>query len=300
MEIKINGVDIYKEVSVNRCILEQFFGKFEDKLSIRFNDSKMMWHDWGLEAGDSIDVTECGVRSGKMVVRSVSLSNGFCEVEAGSSVFTSSDPQQYIYRDATLSGIVESIAGRQGLKLSIQSKINQSYPYLCQRNESDFQFLERIFRLEGLCFLVFDGRLVVYIEREFEAASPVYSIEIDADAIFSMSKSRAIKECITTNGSAEGSFSVDSGFGRVRESVVCDADESELSRYAQNILRSMNRDSKVVKYATKHLISDLSPGSMVKISGGAKEFDGPFFVTKTRHDFFKNESEFSARAPLNY
>ena len=58
MNLYYNGVDIYRDVSVNYCVHEMFAEKQADTLVIRFNDTKGTWSKWQPAEGDTVQFKE--------------------------------------------------------------------------------------------------------------------------------------------------------------------------------------------------------------------------------------------------
>lgn len=68
IQVKFRGVDISKEVSINRCYHDMYCEGRSDTLHIRFNDSQNQWDRWQPKVGDEISVLYGSIGTGKMFV----------------------------------------------------------------------------------------------------------------------------------------------------------------------------------------------------------------------------------------
>lgn len=305
MQIIYQGKDIYPDISVKACEHEMYADSQADSLTIRFNDTSHQWDGWSVEQESTIEVIEGAARTGKMYIYDVTPKNGTYTLKAFSIPPTSKNRTSKSWEMVYFRQICKEIAERHGLDYEEHGVTDQLYAYVMQDNLPDFVFLDRRCKLEGCAFLVFDGKLVVYSEKEIEATSPQMLLQLNTDAKFTYSDNTAksYKAAEIVNGSRTGTYSAasESGSRILHKNITTPMSSAgEANRFAQNLLRLENKNQRTgtIEWDIQR---DLAPGSMLQLKTyGVKSWDGYAFIYRLRHDYVAERSKIFIRKPLNY
>lgn len=305
MEIIYQGKDIYPDISVKSCEHEMHAESQADSLVLRFNDTSHQWDSWSVEQESTIEVIEGAARTGKMYIYDVTPQNGVYTLKAFSIPPTSKNRTSKSWEMVYFRQLCREIAQRHGLDYEEHGVTDQLYYYVAQNNEPDFVFLDKRCKLEGCSFLVFDGKLVVYGEKELEATSPQMLLQLDTTAKFSYSDNTAksYKSAEIVNGTRVGKYSAatESGSRILHKNITIPMQtEGEANRFAQNLLRLENKNQKTGAIDWD-IQRELAPGSMLQLKTfGVKNWDGYVFVYRLRHDYVAEKSKIFIRKPLSY
>lgn len=305
MEIIYQGKDIYPDISVKSCEHEMHAESQADSLVLRFNDTSHQWDSWSVEQESIIEVIEGAARTGKMYIYDVTPQNGVYTLKAFSIPPTSKNRTSKSWEMVYFRQLCREIAQRHGLGYEEHGVTDQLYYYVAQNNEPDFVFLDKRCKLEGCSFLVFDGKLVVYGEKDLEATSPQMLLQLDTTAKFSYSDNTAksYKTAEIVNGTRVGKYSAatESGSRILHKNITIPMQtEGEANRFAQNLLRLENKNQKTGAIDWD-IQRELAPGSMLQLKTfGVKNWDGYVFVYRLRHDYVAEKSKIFIRKPLNY
>ena len=153
--------------------------------------------------------------------------------------------------------------------------------------------------------MVFDGKLVVYGEKDLEATSPQMLLELNTDAKFSYSDNTAksYKAAEIVNGTRVGKYSAatESGSRVLHKNITIPMqNQVEANRFAQNLLRLENKNQKTGTIDWD-IQRELAPGSMLQLKTfGVKNWDGYVFVYRLRHDYVAEKSKIFVRKALSY
>lgn len=305
MEIIYQGKDIYPDISVKACEHEMHAESQADSLVLRFNDTSHQWDSWSVEQESTIEVIEGAARTGKMYIYDVKPENGVYTLKAFSIPPTSKNRTSKSWEMVYFRQLCKEIADRHGLDYEEHGVTDRLYLYAVQNNEPDFVFLDKRCKLEGCSFLVFDGKLVVYGEREIEATSPQMLLQLNTDAKFTYSDNTAksYKSAEIVNGTRTGTYSAatQSGSRVLHKNITTPMySDGEAARFAQNLLRLENKNQQTGTIDWD-IQRDLAPGSMLQLKTfGVKSWDGYAFVYRIRHDYMAEKSKIFVRKPLNY
>ena len=305
MEIIYQGKDIYPDISVKACEHEMHAESQADSLVLRFNDTSHQWDGWSVEQESTIEVIEGAARTGKMYIYDVKPENGVYTLKAFSIPPTSKNRTSKSWEMVYFRQLCKEIADRHGLDYEEHGVTDRLYLYVVQNNEPDFVFLDKRCKLEGCSFLVFDGKLVVYGEREIEATSPQMLLQLNTDAKFTYSDNTAksYKAAEIVNGTRTGTYSAatQSGSRVLHKNITTPMySDGEAARFAQNLLRLENKNQQTGTIDWD-IQRDLAPGSMLQLKTfGVKSWDGYAFVYRIRHDYMAEKSKIFVRKPLKY
>lgn len=305
MQIIYQGKDIYPDISVKACEHDMYAESQADSLVLRFNDTSHLWDSWSVEQESTIEVIEGTARTGKMYIYDVTPQNGVYTLKAFSIPPTSKNRTSKSWEKVHFRQLCKEIAQRHGLDYEEHGVTDQLYNYVTQNNLPDFVFLEQRCKLEGCSFLVFDGKLVVYSEKEIEATSPQMLLELNTDATFNYSDNTAksYKSAEIVNGTRVGTYSAasESGSRIFHKNITIPMNSAaEANRFAKNLLRMENKNQRtgVIEWDIQR---DLAPGSMLQLKTfGAKSWDGYAFVSRIRHNYLTEKSKIFIRKPLSY
>lgn len=305
MQIIYKGKDIYPDISVKACEHDMYAESQADSLVLRFNDTSHQWDGWSVEQEDTIEVIEGAATTGKMYIYDVTPQNGVYTLKAFSIPPTSKNRTSKSWEKVFFRQLCKEIAERHGLAYEEYGITDQIYNYVVQNNLPDFVFLEQRCKLEGCSFLVFDGKLVVYNEREMEATSPQMLLELNTDAEFSYSDNTAksYKAAEIVNSARVGKYSAatQSGSRILHKNITIPMHSAaEANRFAKNLLRMENKKQQTGIIA-RDIQRELAPGSMLQVkTHGVKSWDGYAFVYRIRHDYLAEKSKIFIRKPLKY
>lgn len=303
MKIIYEGVDIYPEVSVNRCFHDMYGEQQSDELLLKLNDTRQLWDTWAPKQGDTIAIEDGAAKTGAMFVESVVPESGIITLRAYSMPQSVKDKRSKSWEKVKFLQLAQEIADRHGLTLDTYGVTDQTYDYVEQNNLPDFAFFQQRCTLEGVAFLVYDGKLVVYDEVSMESGTPAGSITITTadDFEYRDEAVNAYGSAEIVNGGLTGTFVAPAGTGKVLRKIIPIrmSDQTEADRFAKNILRDANKNATTgVLWATS-LLRNYAAGSVVSMATeGVRSWDGPAFISRIRHDYVKARSKLYLRKPL--
>lgn len=296
------GKDIYGDVSVNYCVHEMFAEKQADSLVIRFNDTKGVWSKWAPAAGDVVTFEEGASKTGKMFIHSTRPENGLYTVRALSMPLSGKIRKSKSWEGVRFLQLASEIAGSHGLTFENYGCKDELYPYLAQKNETDFALFSRVCTLEGCQMIIYDGKLIAYNEAYIESQPVAGDLEIGDDGNFSYVNDTAslYGSAEITGGSCSGSFSVANGSERVLRpsGEISVTSNAEALRFAKGLLRNANKWTQRGTFS-RSLMTGYAAASLLRIkTTKASAWDGTIFVNKIRHDYVANATIFYFRKPL--
>lgn len=306
MKVIYKGTNIFPETSVNSCYHTMHAEKQADELLLRLNDVEQVWDDWSPKKGDEVQVEDGHAKTGKMYLDSVTYQSGLVTLRALSMPQNVHDKRSKSWEDVKLSQLLDEVASNHGLTVDKHDVEDRDYKYVQQNNESDFDFLYRRCSQEGIAFLVYDSKLVVYSEKAVESNTSTETLTITPayKYFYTDDADNAYKKCEVTNGSVTGQFEAPTGDeSKVLHRVIPHniTDVSEANRIAQNLLREANKNATRLIVYTDYMARNVAAGGTVTLkTKGAKSWDGPAFVTDVRHDYVYTRSKIWLRKPLEY
>lgn len=302
MKVIYEGVDIYPDISVNRCYHTMFAEKNSDELLLRLNDTRQLWQRWNPKKGDKVAVEDGNAKSGTMFVDSVTPSSGFLTLRAYSMPPTVKDKRSKSWEQVKFLQLVNEIAETHGLTVVPYGVTDQTYNFVTQNNEPDFDFLYKRCILEGVAFLVFDEQIILYSQSAQEGMQAGTELKITNayDFEYKDNGDKSYGSCEVKNGSTVGTFSSDAGKKALKTVLpLAMSSEEEANRFAKNLLRDANKNMTTATIYTEYMARDIAPGSNVTLNTeGASGWDGKAFVTQVRHDYVKTKSKIWLRKPL--
>ena len=303
MKVIYNGKDIYPDISVSECYVDSYAEKHTDEILLRLNDTAKLWDIWAPKKGDEIAVENGNVKSGTMFVESITPEAGIVTLRAFSIPQSLRDKTDKSWEKIQFTQLAAEIADKHGLTLELYDVTDQRYDYVEQRKTPDITFLQGRCELEGLAFLVYDKKLVIYSEAEMEHKETIDTLEITAADHFEYRNQDAAHfgEAEIVNGAIRGTFKAPSGGDKLLRKTlkVKLSGTPEADRFAKNLLRLNNKYSAVATLWAGGLLQNYAAGSVVNIkTDSARSWDGPAFITHIRHDIVKGKSKVEFRKPL--
>lgn len=303
MKVIYEGVDIYPEISVNRCFHDMYGEKQSDELLLRLNDTRQLWDIWNPKKGDTIAVEDGAAKTGKMFVESVIPESGLITLRAYSMPQSVKDKRSKSWEKVRFLQLAREIADRHGLTLETYGITDQIYDYVEQNNLPDFAFFQNRCVLESAAFLVYDGKLVVYDEAYMESQAPTDTITITPASEFEYRDqgSDAYGSAEIVNGGLTGTFSAPAGGDKTFHKIVSIrmSSQSEANRFAKGILRDTNKNAAAGTLWSGELLRNYAAGSVVNLTTeSVPSWNGPAFISRIRHDYVKTRSKLYLRKPL--
>jgi hypothetical protein len=276
--------------------------RHSDELLLRLNDTRQLWQRWNPKKGDKIKVEDGNAKTGTMFIDSVTPSSGFLTLRAYSMPPTVKDKRSKSWEQVKFLQLVNEIAETHGLTVLTYGLQDQTYKFVTQNNEPDFDFLYKRCILEGVAFLVFDEQIILYSQSAQEGMQAGTELKITNgyDFEYKDNGDKAFGSCEVKNGSTVGTFSSDAGKKALKTVLpLAMSSEEEANRFAKNLLRDANKNMTTATIYTEYMARDIAPGSNVTLNTeGASGWDGKAFVTQVRHDYVKTKSKIWLRKPL--
>ena len=295
MRILYNGVDIYKDVSLNYAVHEMNAEKQADTLVLRFNDPRGVWSKWNPQPGDKIAFEHEAAKTGAMFIHQMRPENGLYTVRAMAMPVSCKEKRSKSWAAVHFFQLGTEIAGRHGLTLKVYGVTDQVYPYMAQTNETDFAFFSRLCALEGCQMVIYDGNLIVYNEAFIEQQAPTGELQIGEAGLFNYTDARdlAYGSAEVTSGSVSGSFADPNATSTkiLRPAVPIRLNNAaEAARFAKGLLREANKNGQTGSF-TEELMTGYAAVSIMSLrTTKASAWDGKIFLTKVRHDYVANKS----------
>ena len=295
LKILYNNKDITDDISVSSCIHDMYACSQADTLTIKFNDSKKLWDGWKPSKEDVISVSYGIAKTGAMYIDSVVPENGLMTLRASSIPPSAMNKTDKSWENVHLLQLAKEIASRHGLEFEEYDVADKIYNYVRQPNIPDFEFLQQRCNLEGLAFLVYDKKLVLYDEAKLETAKPVKEVKVTSENDFSYTDSsqNGYGQAIVTNGNLTGNYTSKSGLKNALNQTISIviSGQAEADRFAKGLLRQANKN--LTKGVFKlPLMREFSAGSVMEITTtGADTWNGNGFVSHIRQDYINSTSK---------
>lgn len=295
LKVLYNGKNITDDISVSSCIHDMFACSQADTLTIKFNDSKRLWDGWKPTKEDVISVSYGIAKTGAMFINSVVPENGLMTLRASSIPPTAMNKTDKSWENVHLLQLAQEIASRHGLGFESYDVADKIYSYVRQPNIPDFEFLQQRCNLEGLAFVVYDKKLVLYDEEKLETAEPVKEVKITTENDFNYTDSsqNGYGKLKVTNGDLTGNYTSENGLTNSLTKTISTSisGQEEADRFAKGLLRQENKN--LTKGIFKlPLMREFSAGSVMKIkTSGASTWNGNGFVSHIRQDYVKSISK---------
>lgn len=319
MNIVYNGIDIYDDTDLIYCVYETYSERQADTLTLRFKDENGAWSRWNPQTDDKVQLIEGSCDTGIMFTHSTASENDVFTIRSLSLPQSKSMAMTQAWEGVRLLQIGNLIAQKHGLTFKNFGCKDQVYPYLKQENENDFSFYSGLCTLEGFQMIVYNEQLIVYDETEKDSGMPEYSLDIiDNNAFVYNKMSSKYRCCEVSAGGYCGKYDIgDTGGLILRPNSISDAEvrvpglmlskkraniqctsNSEASRFAKGLLRSVNKYSYIGRFTTD-LMTGYAAASVISITNTLANLQNePVFIYKVRHDFVNAKSTFYFRKVL--
>lgn len=298
-----NDKDITADISVHACTYEMHADGQADCLDIDFADTKKQWSNWKPgDNKDTIRLTDGAADTGKMYIDSLKPENGNYRLTAYSTPKSAFSVKSRSFSDLSLLQLAGKIAEEHGLEARSYSAPETRVAYVQQRGQNDLAFLNAQCRRAGAAFVIFDGAICLYSQKDMEGRDAVRTLEPDATDDFTVSDDLqgAYSRCELSNGTHVGT-ATDSSVtsGKVyRESVTAAwTSVADANAAASAKLRELNRGTRTAELTTSTM-RGLAAGSVVRLV--CKGWLGNAFIFRIRHDLAAKKSHIWLRKPLNY
>lgn len=301
MKVIYEGVDIYPDISVNRCFHTMYCEQHADEVLLRLNDTRQLWQKWNPAKGDKLSIEDGNAKSGELYIESITPESGLITLRALSMPQDIRDRNSKSWEQVKFLQLVEEVAGNHGLTVETYGVEDQTYNFVTQNNEADFAFLSKRCALEGVAFIIYDGRLILYSQSYIEQQASAMNLNITVGYNFEYKdgSDKMFGSCEVKNGSTVGTYSA--GEGKALKTVLplAISSQEEADRFAKNLLRDANKNMTEAVVYTDYMERNLAPGAVVTLNTeGASGWNGPAFVTRVRHDYVKTKSKIWLRKPL--
>lgn len=301
MKVIYEGKDIYPDISVSRCFHTMYAEGHADELFLRLNDTRQLWQKWNPKKGDKIAVEDGAAKSGTMFIESIVPTSGAITLKALSMPQGVKERNSKSWEQVKFLQLVNEVAEAHSLTVETYGVDDATYSFVSQNNEPDFTFLAKRCELEGVAFIVYDEKLILYSQPFMEKQAPAMTMNITVgyDFEYKDNADRAFGSCEVKNGSIVGTFTA--GEGKALKTVLplAMSSKEEADRFAKNILRDANKNMTTAIIYTDYMERNIAPGAVVTLkTEGAAGWDGPAFVTAVRHDYVFTKSKLWLRKPL--
>ena len=277
---------------------------FIDEISLTIQNRTKKWmFDWFPQKGDIITAKiithdwlgdlDCG----EFVVDDIDYSGyplvmNLKALSIPMSVDFSDNKKSDTWNKATLSEIVQSVGGKNGIPVEYDANYNPVIEFVSQTKESDKNFLHKELKKYGLTLKLFSNKIVVYDMSDSEKESP--TLTITENDILSFAAHTTIAN--TSYSSADVKYTDKSGELLTYTKEVENDSNSEDKKYTHNVqVRSVEEAERVAtsvlreKNMTETTFNFNMPGDPRFISGmtydvsGFGRFDGVYLIDKATH-----------------
>lgn len=300
LALKYEGVDITSRVNISQCVHDMYCERHADTLLLKFSNSEGLWDKWKPKSGDTLEIEDNNVRSGKMFVKKIEPMTGFFVLKASSIPISADAEHSKSWEKVTKLQLAKDLAHKHGLLLKVYGVEDRKFSYLQQSKEKDFVFFENLCVLEGDAFLIYDGCLILYNEKYMETMSSNRTLKITGENEFHYEEEMEYSGCTIMNESKSFTYMKDNEYWYVAEKKVQIYIESDgdAERYSKNMLRYLNKEKRKGYFYTTPLAKDYAAGSVINIKTvDAGSYDGPVFITHIRHDYKNGKSKIFFRKP---
>lgn len=302
MVLEYEGVDITPSVSVDTSWHWMYGEGHADVLTLRCADTKSLWDSWGPKKGDRIKVSDGAATTGDMWVDEVKPKSSLIEIHAMSIPDGASQERHArSWEHVRLSQLLQEVCNDQSLGYETYGLTDRVYSYVEQGGVPDLEFLARRCAYEGLAFLVYDGKLVVYDMRELESQTPDATITIAPGIDFDLDADddRRYGSCTVTDGTVRATYEAFDGKNleiRLGDRI---SDQAEGERFAQHLLHFKNRSARTISITTETFLRQYSAGSVFNLeSTSAASWNGPAFIDRMFHDYVNRRSRLWAHQSI--
>ena len=287
MELKYNDTDITDMTRVRRIEVTQYLCDHLDTMTISFDNSTELWTGWAPQIGDKIRVTEGYADSGNLYVTNI-RPEGDAMILDCVAVKKVHAGHVHQWKNISFKQMIQHLADDNGLKVAYYGVEDQKYSGAIQSGENDYKFINELCRLEGCVYTIFDGQIKIISNEYIKSLST-------ADFTFNSNTGRYYDNdyytgCEVTDGKTIGKAGNDSGdvgFFQTKKKLES---IGEANRFATNMLEYLNRGCKGGSAMTDALITELMPGSKIKLTCSYWT-DQPVVIYRVWHDYLKEKTK---------
>lgn len=303
MTIKLNSVDITDKLELSTCNLYDRLGGMADNLKISFPyGSEITFNKF-----DVLEITADQYKTGQMYIVSCNgtNNNSVCVINALSYLPSYKNKRSRLLSNITLFQVINDVANSYGLKPKIYDVTNYNYASICQLNETDLQFLNRICQREGYSVKLDDGCLIVFndysLENNYEDAKITKAdvSSFDFKRIENGLRSMTVRHYSVGKRELIKYTATDDSFGGGAETAtefLTGIDEAE--RFAKGYLRAKNNTA-LTGSITMEFNTALSAGTTITLTD-FEDYDGRYIIYELRHDVINHKTHLKIRKTLNY
>jgi len=302
-KILLNGSDITSKMELSGCNLYDRLGGSKDNLKMQFPyDCEVT-----LNKNDELEIIADRYSTGKMYIIGCDgvNNNTSCLINAVSCKSTSKEKRSRILTNVTLHQIINDVAKKCGLSVELYDVSNFTYKSVCQLNETDLQFLNRLCLREGYSVKIDNGKLVVFndysLENNYEPLKLEKAQGSEANFVRTENGCRSVTvRCYDIENHKLISYTaidetVDGGSETIIETVTS---IGEAERFAKGYLRS--RNNMLLTGNIKIPFNDeISAGTVLDIAD-YDDYNGKYIVYEVIHDIVNENTYLYFRKTLDY
>lgn len=292
MKIKYNETDISEKVDVKVCIHEEYAEEKADYLRIVFDETSKSWDNWQAEAGDTISIEKDGVSTGILYVKKVIPQSDNFTIKANAMPLGSNNVNNKSWENATFELIGRDIAQRNNLTYRGYGYTNHIYSYVTQSNEKDLLFFERLCVQEGCAMIIHNNSLVVYSEKYIEELENIIELTVSTATQPKFKNKAKFGACTVTNGTYTATYKESDWKEYMKAINFAIASDGEALRFAQNILKYINKKTTTGSAIFDGLLPEIAAASLVYINNEVEPYlSGKAFVTRIRRNYINETSK---------
>lgn len=310
--IKLNVDKLINKISRARVYLsggDAYMNTFEESENINFNPGKTVELRFGYEQDNKV------VFKGIIEKLGISLKDGFASKPWMSllvidcvdiAIKLTNSYTSDIYEKKKDSQIFSTLIRKvSGLKSTISST-SVTHPFLPKYNSSDWDFIINRCKINGLVVLnsdneikisepkksvskpeltITNGLSTINFDAHIDSSSQLSSLTFDSWDYFNNknNKNKAIEPSLTANNILTGKkISKSSSPSSININIPQTTEVSELKTISNSVLQS-SRLNRIVGRAKFKGVTNITLGSVVKLNGFGKYFDGNIYVTGISH-----------------
>lgn len=303
LKVLLNGSDITSKIEITNCSLYDRLGGSKDNVKLQFPyECEVTFNKF-----DELEIIADTYSTGTMYIVGCDgvNDNTLCVINAISCKTTSKTKRSRILTDVTLHQIINDVAKNNGLSVLLYDVNNYTYKSICQLNETDLQFLNRVCLREGYSIKVDNGKLIVFndysLENNYE---PLTLKKSDvSESYFTRVENGYTSitvSCYNLENKSRISYTaidheVDGGTENIIENLSS-IDEAE--RFSKGYLRSKN-NMMLIGNIKISFNADISAGTTLNLTD-FEDYNGRYIVYEVRHDIVNENTYLNIRKTLNY
>jgi len=286
MEIIYNGTDISENVNETKLEIDFSLGDRADTILLYLDREDGSIDQWGYAPGDTLQIKEESLDTGKMTVSEVKFLDSDIWITA-TSIPDMIEKKYTEWSSVSFKTLASELAKKMGFKAEFYGiDKDVTYTKVVQDGKDDLRFLSERCAYEGCVLMAFDGTMRIVSEEYIEAADPTtYRLEADETTC----KTVVVPElaaCTVTDvkGKTKGTYTnCDEGqnLGIVLDFELSSIEEAR--RFAKNLLYRRNKMCSTGIIWSTDLFLGLTAGNKITVDCGPFE-DKMAVITRIRHD----------------